>query len=561
MADISQITQELTQFGSAPDSLDPATFNQRADATVAHLHTHVTEQNAVGVQINKVTREINERASDLDNKYDEIVEKHTDFIPKYNDAVEKHGQIVTMHAEVEADTSHVDTLKNEIDTIKTHIDQTKNQIDTDLATAKSLINDGNGGIIDDAKTSAVSTWSSEKLENAFDKKVGVDDNTVSILNLKILKEKTEQNPPETAEILFRTQSGQSFEVAGLNQLYGTMKGYIEGDFAINFAKLYSKIEPIDIEVSSQSDLLPPNMSFETEDGSIILVYVPARIFQNKLLRVSSTGEFSALDMPSVPDAYFFVTHIVFENGERQLYIAPLKSDSDNPSMKKLYKLNKAGSGSWSEITNPEGLDFGVCSFAIPFLMGTKKTSARAFNVYKKTNDTWELVASNRNFPSSAEYETGINHLQHYFEGEFGYARRLNLPSFYDSLQTSQMLVYDFGYKEEGSTGIKFFPDRRDRFTNTYFLNEETFNNILFIDENVVLSHENTYMRIRIKDIKNKKTYYKQLEEPVLSIHSWCLLWLKIGGSYISVLKDDNSRKFNKFTLNSKILKPYNIEGF
>ncbi|QKG29724.1 hypothetical protein [Campylobacter sp. RM16187] len=167
---IPKITQELTPFGPAPQRTDPKNFPTRADATVKHFLTHLDEQNTMSKQYNASIDELNTAITDIDNKYQEVVDKHTDFIPKYNDAVKKHDQIVTMHKEVEADTSHVDTRKNEIDAIKTHIDETKTQIDADLTTAKSMINEGNGGVIDDTKNSDVSTWSSNELQRRLDLK-------------------------------------------------------------------------------------------------------------------------------------------------------------------------------------------------------------------------------------------------------------------------------------------------------------------------------------------------------------------------------------------------------
>lgn len=288
MADISQITQELTQFGPAPDSLDPANFNQRGDATVAHLHTHVDEQNILTKQTNKVTREINERAADIDSKYDEIVDKHTDFIPKYKDAVTKHGQIETMHTEIENNTSHVETRKGEIDAIKTHIDERKNQIDTDLATAKSFINEQNN-VINDMKTSAVSTWSSENLQNKFDAKVGIADDTVTINNLKISKEKNITPANSNSEILFRANSSEAFNVVDINKLYAdTLKDMMKEDFvfeALSFS--YETIKTFPLTYSPSYKKFPNGdmVFFKNNQGNINLAVV------------TQTLEISSLSLP------------------------------------------------------------------------------------------------------------------------------------------------------------------------------------------------------------------------------------------------------------------------
>lgn len=156
------MAKQIRQLPIAPDSANPATFNARADAFVKALQPFADDANALAKQLEEFSKNVDTKSADVDAKYTDLVQKYNDFITKYGDFfakydifIPKYNDAVKKHSEVEANKNHIDTVKK--------------LIDEALERAKSFINEQNN-VIDDAKTSDVSTWSSTKLKELIDLK-------------------------------------------------------------------------------------------------------------------------------------------------------------------------------------------------------------------------------------------------------------------------------------------------------------------------------------------------------------------------------------------------------
>ena len=159
------MAKEIAQLPIAPDSANPATFNERADAFVKALQPFADDANALAKELEEFSKNVDTKSGDVDTKYADLVQKYNDFIakyadffakydiftPKYDDAVKKHGEVVST---AKAHKEYVDTLKA--------------QIDEALKKATDMINEK--GIIDDTKTTLVTTYSSAEIQKRLDLK-------------------------------------------------------------------------------------------------------------------------------------------------------------------------------------------------------------------------------------------------------------------------------------------------------------------------------------------------------------------------------------------------------
>ena len=154
------MAKQIRQLPIAPDSANPATFNARADAFVKAMQPFADDANALAKELEEFSANVDTKSGDVDTKYADLVQKYNDFIAKYADFFAKYDIFVPAYLDIK--TKHgetVSTAKNH----KEYIDALKTQIDEALERAKSFINSGNGGIIDDSKTAETSTFSSTEI--------------------------------------------------------------------------------------------------------------------------------------------------------------------------------------------------------------------------------------------------------------------------------------------------------------------------------------------------------------------------------------------------------------
>lgn len=154
------MAKQIRQLPIAPDSANPATFNARADAFVKAMQPFADDANALARELEEFSANVDTKSADVDTKYADLVQKYNDFITKYGDFFAKYDIFVPAYLDVK--TKHGETVS----TAKAHkeyVDTLKTQIDEALERAKSFINSGNGGIIDDTKTAETSTFSSTEI--------------------------------------------------------------------------------------------------------------------------------------------------------------------------------------------------------------------------------------------------------------------------------------------------------------------------------------------------------------------------------------------------------------
>lgn len=155
------MAKEIAQLPIAPDSANPATFNERADAFVKALQPFADDANALAKELEEFSKNVDTKSGDVDTKYADLVEKYNDFITKYGDFFAKYDIFVPAYLDVKK--KHGEVAAN-----KEHIDEVKKQIDAALKKATDMINEN--GIIDDTKTSSVSTFSSTEIVRRLDLK-------------------------------------------------------------------------------------------------------------------------------------------------------------------------------------------------------------------------------------------------------------------------------------------------------------------------------------------------------------------------------------------------------
>lgn len=532
MANISKINQKLTQFGPAPQRTDPANFPTRANAMVAHFLTHLDEQNIMSEQYNTSIDELNTTITDMNNKHQEILKKHTDFIPKYDDLADKYDKFIPKYN---------DTVKKhgEVVSHSTHVDSVKAQIDIDLERAKSFINEQNN-VINDTKISEVSTWSSTKIKEEFGKKVGIDDNTVSILNLKILKEKASSNPPAMAQILFRTQNGQSFEIADLQQLYQTLKGYIDVDFVSGELNLIEKKEPLEIS----GNLVLPISAITTTDGTKIF-YSNLRSFSysQSLLKLKD-GVFSKLNTPAVGGQSFRMVR-VYENNQHELYLT-----GGNHNLQ-VYKLDRSGSGSWQQISNPNNVFFFPYCLNTNNLAGvTQGQSDYYYKVWVLKNGRFEQQGSeiqmkNRGISSLGSGAFIDNTSSVYYDDRkppFQLQRDLGFGAIFIGGFANQATFKQYKGAEDNSSIVGGLIPFLNAYTRIIYLSAGGF---------VVY---NSSDKLTIYSKKNNKKINLQITDPILDKNFGTSI--NLNSKIVTV--SDNSDNF-KYFLSRKFLKHYGIE--
>ena len=149
------MAKEIRQLPIAPDSANPATFNERADKFVAALAGFVTDANALAKELEEFSANVSEKNEDANTKYNDLVAKYNDFFAKYADFFAKYDIFVPAYLDIK-------TKHGEVESNRSHIDAVKNLIDEALERAKSFINEQNN-VIDDSRISETSTLSSTEL--------------------------------------------------------------------------------------------------------------------------------------------------------------------------------------------------------------------------------------------------------------------------------------------------------------------------------------------------------------------------------------------------------------
>ena len=384
------MVKEIAQLFIAPDSANPAIFNERVDAFVKALQPFADDANALAKELEEFSKNVDTKSGDVDTRYADLVQKYNDFITKYGDFFAKYDIFVPAYLDIK--TKHGEVVS----TAKAHkeyVDRLKAQIDEALERAKSFINEQNK-VIDDSKVAETSTYSSKKINEELDKKVGIDDDTVTIKNLKISKQKI-SNLTKTSEILFRRTSGESFEVSDVKALYGGLKEYIDFDFLSAPLIVVNKGEEFDFDAGGVS-FGNETGTIKTDDGSYI-AYSTGQWASQKLIRISAGGALSTLSLPS-QSTYTPIT--VFEGEARQLYIVEIGG-----SFTKIYKLDKSGGGSWRQIPNPQGVEIRCPQGTNEYLVGVKEGDSSyrySSYYYDAAVGAWKPGIKNESTPNSTK---------------------------------------------------------------------------------------------------------------------------------------------------------------
>lgn len=521
------MAKEIAQLPMAPNSADPAAFNERADAFVKAMQPFADDANALAKELEEFSKNVDTKSGDIDTKYADLVQKYNDFItkygdffakydiftPKYDDAVKKHSEVVST---AKAHKEYVDTLKA--------------QIDEALERAKSFINEQNS-VIDDGKVSETSTFSSKKINEELDKKVGIDDDTVTIKNLKISKTKS-SNLTKTSEILFRTAAENSFEISDVKGLYGGLKEYIDFDFLSAPLVVVNKGEEFDFDAGGVS-FGNETDAIKTDDGSYVVYSTGSQAYA-KLLRISAGGALSTLSLPS-QSIYTPIT--VFEGGTRQLYIAEKKAP-----FTKIYKLDKSGGGSWRQIPNPQGVEIRCPQGTNEYLVGVKKGNGyREYSSYYYDDAArgWKSGLANERIPDGKEYDN-IGDCYFFHDRSRLFAEYRKRLAFFP---WGSALLNDGTFEPRN---VRKYPDFK-RFEEPYQKEKAFFENekfMIFFDKydkkNILKRHDGETFALEY-DVPLERAGY----------------WVKIGGeyTYFSV----QSGKAQKIALGKKFLRFYGLE--
>ena len=522
------MAKEIAQLPVAPDSANPATFNERADAFVKALQPFADDANALAKQLEEFSQNVDTKSADVDTKYADLVQKYNDFITKYGDFFEKYDIFVPAYLDVK--TKHGEVVS----TAKAHreyVDRLKAQIDEALEKAKSFINEQNS-VIDDGKVSETSTFSSKKINEELDKKVGIDDDTVTIKNLKISKQKN-SNLTKTSEILFRTAAGNSFEISDVKGLYGGLKEYIDFDFLSAPLVVVSKGEEFDFDAGGVS-FGNETDTIKTDDGSYVVYSTGSQAYA-KLLRISAGGALSTLSLPS-QSTYTPIT--VFEDGARQLYIAEKKAP-----FTKIYKLDKSGGGSWRQIPNPQGVEIRCPQGTNEYLVGVKKGNGyREYSsyYYDAAVGAWKPGVKNESTPNSTSYEY-INNCYFFHDRSRLFSGDRKRLEFFP---WGSALLDDGIFEPQNAReypDVKRFYEPRKR-EKAFFENEKF---IIFYD---------SYNRKNILKRQDGETFALE-NDTALERAGY---WVKIGGEY-AYFSSQYGNKARKYTLNKKMLRYYEVE--
>lgn len=160
------MAKEIRQLPVAPDSANPATFNERADAFVKAMQPFADDANALAKELEEFSANVDTKSANVDTKYADLVQKYNDFITKYADFFAKYDIFVPAYLDVKSKHGEVTTTAR---THKEYVDTLKTQIDEALERAKSFINEQNK-VIDDRKVAETSTFSSAELVRRFNLK-------------------------------------------------------------------------------------------------------------------------------------------------------------------------------------------------------------------------------------------------------------------------------------------------------------------------------------------------------------------------------------------------------
>ena len=511
----------------APNSANPATFNERADAFVKALQPFADDANALAKQLEEFSKNVNTKSAAVDTKYADLVQKYNDFITKYDDFfakyddfVPKYDDTVIKHGEV------VSTAKAH----KEYVDRLKAQIDEALERAKSFINEQNK-VIDDSKVAETSTYSSKKINEELDKKVGIDDDTVTIKNLKISKQKI-SNLTKTSEILFRTAAGNSFEISDIKGLYGGLKEYIDFDFLSAPLVVVNKGEEFDFDAGGAS-FGNETDTIKTDDGSYV-VYSTGKQAYAKLLRISAGGALSTL---SLPDQSIYTPITVFEGGARQLYITEKKAP-----FTKIYKLDKSGGGSWRQIPNPQGVEIRCPQGTNKYLVGVKKGNGyREYSSYYYDDAArgWKSGLANERIPDGKEYDN--------IEGCYFFHDGFRL--FKESRKRLEFFPWGSALLNDGI----FEPQNAREYPDVKRFYEPRKREKAFFENEKFIIFYYSYSRKNILKRQDGETFTLEYDVPLERAG----YWVKIGGEYAYFSAQNG--KAQKIALGKKFLRFYGLE--
>ena len=521
------MAKEIAQLPVAPDSANPATFNERADAFVKALQPFADDANTLAKELEEFSKNVDTKSGDVDMKYADLVQKYNDFITKYGDFFAKYDIFVPAYADIGVKHGEV------VATAKAHreyVDTLKAQIDEALERAKSFINEQNK-VIDDSKVAETSTYSSKKINEELGKKVGIDDDTVTIKNLKISKQKS-SNLTKTSEILFRRTSEESFEISDVKGLYGGLKEYINFDFLSAPLVVVNKGEEFDFDAAGVS-FGNETDTIKTDDGSYI-AYSTGQWASLKLIRISAGGVLSTLSLPG-QDQYTPIT--VFEGGARQLYIAEKKAP-----FTKIYKLDKSGGGSWRQIPNPQGVEIRCPQGTNEYLVGVKKGDSDyrySSYYYDAAVGAWKSGLRNESTPNSTSYE--------YISSCYFFHDRSRL--FADYRKRLEFFPWGVALLDDG----RFEPQNARKYPDFKRFEEPQPKEKAFFENEKFIIFYDSYSRKNILKRHDGETFALEYDVPLERAG----YWVEIGGeyTYFSV----QSGKAQKIALGKKFLRFYGLE--
>ena len=163
------MAKQISKIKEPPTTSDPQNFDARADEFVACLPKFVTEANELAVEAEgnaNAAQNSKEAAAasaeQAGQARDAAALSAQNLATAVNDAIEcKQSAAKSANNAKKSETA--------VTQMSEAVKSAKSEIENEIEQAKSLINSGNGGVIDDSRVSEVSTYSSKKIDSDFSK--------------------------------------------------------------------------------------------------------------------------------------------------------------------------------------------------------------------------------------------------------------------------------------------------------------------------------------------------------------------------------------------------------
>lgn len=163
------MAKQISKIKEPPTTSDPQNFDAKADEFVACLPKFVTEANELAVEAegNANAAQSSKQAAAASAEQagqarDAAALSAQNLATAVNDAIEcKQSAAKSANNAKKSETA--------VTQMSEAVKSAKSEIENEIEQAKSLINSGNGGVIDDSRVSEVSTYSSKKIDSDFSK--------------------------------------------------------------------------------------------------------------------------------------------------------------------------------------------------------------------------------------------------------------------------------------------------------------------------------------------------------------------------------------------------------